>query len=135
MRSLVTHSSYTYSPIANFVSRRPIHYDQNSVYCKDFHSVYTVGCYSVMRKPFFRAPFPHKVDEYLYVQAPLEKACKECGRMQCCQPSILALSTKNGFNKVVGEYTCSMFADGVFELVLIFDLSYSQTLTNSSVAC
>ena len=101
---MVVNSSYEYLPVAHFASSRPLRYDQNNVYTSDCQTVYAIGCYSLAhRRRFLPAPFQHNVEEYLYVQAPIDSCCYRCQHIHCCQPSILALSTRNSLGRLIGK--------------------------------
>ena len=101
---MVVNSSYEYLPVAHFASSRPLRYDQNNVYTSDCQTVYAIGCYSLAhRQRFLPAPFQHNVEEYLYVQAPIDSCCYRCQHIHCCQPSILALSTRNSLGRLIGK--------------------------------
>lgn len=82
----------------------------------DFTSQLSVGSGRAAKKPFEQAPFSHNIEDYLFVQAPHPTACDECTKVHCCKPSLLALSTRNSLNKLLGE---SFLADNLIPTISV----------------
>ena len=103
LKNLALSRSHSYEKIFQATSRRPMHYDQNNIYMGDFSSQHSVGCGTLSKKHFEKAPFTHNIEDYLFVQAPHPTACDQCRILHCCKPSLLALSTRNSLSKLLGE--------------------------------
>ena len=111
LKNLALSRSHSYEKIFQATSRRPMHYDQNNIYMGDFSSQQSVGCGTISKKRFERAPFTHNIEDYLFVQAPHPTACDQCRILHCCKPSLLALSTRNSLSKLLGECLSYQFID------------------------